>query len=76
MPKLDEGFLHTINENKRFFDPNCEEINSAFVRLSQVRNKISDVDFPVDYCNDYLTYKNEEPPLSEGVGTSGRANMS
>ena len=28
----------SINENKRFFDPNCEEINNAFVRLSQVRN--------------------------------------
>ena len=59
--KLDEeGVLHTINENKRFFDPDCEEINNAFVRLSQ----------------DYFTELNEEQPLPEGVGTSGYVNMS
>ena len=73
--KLDEeGVLQTINKNKRFFDPNCEEINNAFVRLSQVRNEISDVDFLVDY-DDCLTQENEEPPLSEGVGTSGCVNI-
>ena len=44
----EEGVLHTINENKTFFDSNCEEINNAFVRVSQVRNEISDVDFSVD----------------------------
>ena len=58
--KLDEGVLHTINENKRFFDLNCEEINNIFVRLSQVRNEISDVDLSVDYDDSYLTEKNEE----------------
>ena len=30
--------LHTINENKRFFDPNFEKINNVFVKLSQVLN--------------------------------------
>ena len=42
---VEEGALHTINENKRFFDPNSEEIHYAFVRLTQVRNKTSNVDF-------------------------------
>ena len=65
-----------MNENKRFFDPNCEEINNTFVRLIQVQNEISDVDFSVDYDDDYLTEENEEPPLSEGVATSGCVNMS
>ena len=54
--KLDEKcVLHTINENKRFFD-----LNNVFVRLSQVRNEISDVDLSVDYDDSYLTEKNEE----------------
>ena len=71
----EEGVLHIINGNKRLFDPNCEEINSAFVRLSQVRDEISDVDFSVDYDDDYLTEKNKGPPLSEGVGTSRCVNI-
>ena len=45
----EEGVLDIINENKRLFHPNCEEINNAFVRLSHIQNKISDVDFSVDY---------------------------
>ena len=49
-----EGVLHTINENERFSHLKSEEINNAFVRLSQVRNEISDVDFSVDYDDDYL----------------------
>ena len=48
---VEEGVLHTINENKRFFDPNCEKTSNASVRLF-----ISDVDFSVDY-DDYLTKK-------------------
>ena len=55
---VEEGVLLTINEDKRFFDPNCEEINHAFVRLSQVRNEINDVDFSVIYGDGYLTEKN------------------
>ena len=50
---VEEGVLHTIRENKRFFDPNCEEIINAFVR-NKIRNKISDVDFSVDYDDNYL----------------------
>ena len=54
---VEEGVLHTINENKRFFDPNCKETNNAFVKLSQVQNEISDVDFSIDYDDDYSTEK-------------------
>ena len=49
---VEEAVLHTINEGERFFYPNCEEINNTFVRLSQIRNEISDVDFSVDYDDD------------------------
>ena len=49
---------------------------NVFVRLSRVQNDISDVDFSVDYDDDYVTHNNEEPPLSEGLGTSGSVNMS
>ena len=69
--------LTSINENERSYDPNCEEINNDFIRLSQVRDEIRDVGFLVDYNDDdYLTEKNEELPLSEGVGTSRCVNMS
>ena len=73
---VEEALLHTINEDERFFDPNCEEINNTFVRLSQIRNEISDVDFSVDYDDDYLAINNEEPSLSEEVRTSGSVIMS
>ena len=33
---VEEGILYTINENKRFFDPNCEETDNAVIRQSQV----------------------------------------
>ena len=68
--KLNEkGVLHTINEDKRLFCPSCEEINNAFVRLSQVQNEISDFD------NDYLPEKNEEPSLSAGVRCVNTSNV-
>ena len=73
---VEETVLHTINENERFFDPNCEEINNTFVRLSQIRNEISDVGFSVDYDDDHLAINNEESSLSEEVRTSGFVNMS
>lgn len=49
---VEEDVLHTKNENKNLFDPNCEKIKNAFERLSQVWNELSDVDFSVDY-DDY-----------------------
>ena len=73
---VEESLSHTINENKTFFDPNCEKINNDFVRLSQVQNEIRDVDLSVDYDDYYLTGKDEEPPLSKGEGTSGCVNLS
>ena len=62
--------------NKHLFLEKNLHVNNAFVRLSQVRNEISDAEFSVDYDDDYLTKKNEEPPLPEGAGTSGHVNMS
>ena len=50
------------------------QIVKKLIMLSQVRNKI--IDFWVDYDDDYLIEKNEQPPLPEGVGTSGCVNMS
>ena len=52
---VQDGFLHTINGNKRFFNPSCAEINNAFVGLSHVRNEVSDVVFSIDKDDDYLT---------------------
>lgn len=52
---VEKGVLHTVNENKRFLGPNCEEIDNAFVRLGQAQNEINDFDFSVHYDDDYLT---------------------
>ena len=74
---VEKGVLYAINENKRFFDTNCEKYINVFVRFSQVRNeKNSDVDFSDDYDDYYSNDKNEKPPLSEGVGTFWCANIS
>ena len=37
---VEEDVLHTINENKRFFDPNCKEITSClcFTLFEKVNN--------------------------------------
>ena len=50
------------------------QIVKKLIMLSQVRNKV--IDFWVDYDDDYLIEKNEQPPLPEEVGTSGCVNMS
>ena len=70
----EEGVLDIINENKRLFDPNCEKINTAFVTLSHIQDKISDVDFSIDYDDD-MRENSDDSPLSEGLGTSGYVNM-
>ena len=54
---VEEGVFYTINENKILFDPNFEDINNAFVRLSQVWNKINDADFLIDLDDYYSTEK-------------------
>ena len=51
------------------------QINNAFVRLSHIQNKVSDVDFSIDYDDDMIE-NNDDSPLSEGLRILGCVNMS
>ena len=66
---LEYGVLDSINENKRLFDPNCDEINNTFIRLTRVHNEMNDVDFSIDCDDGGLTESGEEPQSSEELRT-------
>ena len=73
---VEEDVLHTKNENKKLFDPNCEKIKNPFERLSQVRNESSDVWF-LGWLWSLLTdWDNKGLFLAERVRTSGCLSMS
>ena len=67
--------MHTSNEKKILFGPNCEKVKNAFERLSQNQNEISDANFLVDYHDDYLTENNKERSFSKAVPTFGCTNL-
>lgn len=58
---VEECVLHTSNEKKILFGPNCEKFKNVFVRLSENQNEISDADFSVDCHDDYLTENDKQP---------------